>query len=164
MEGWINLDLPFFDIRSEKSWREFLGQKPFDAALLEHVLEHLTVADITQALQIAKGYMHAQSNIRIAVPDKNHPNPKYIDHVRPGGVGPGADDHKSFWSYDEFAALAQELNLEIAPLEYYNSSGELIMNEMGIELGEIRRTARKPRSGELQDYSSLIVDLKLKVN
>lgn len=162
MDGWINLDLPFFDVTQANSWHKMLGTARFDNALLEHVFEHLRPDEVATALKLFRPYMKPASNIRIAVPDKNHPNPEYIEHTRPGGSGPGADDHKSFWDIDSFGKLAEKCGFEIAPLEYYTTSGELVINEMNPENGKIQRSARNQLKSPIKNYSSLIIDLRLK--
>lgn len=158
--GWINLDLPAFDATNKESWTKLIGSASVQFALFDHVLEHLTENQIIAALSLLKERMEVGATVRIAVPDKNHPNPAYIEAVRPGGSGPGADDHKTFWDIDSFSKMATNLGFEVKPIEYYTANGELVMNEMDPNLGIITRTARKPRKGELSDYSSLILDLK----
>lgn len=162
MDGWINLDLPIFDVTKPESWKKMLGSAQFDNALLEHVFEHLRPDEVEAALRIFKLYMKPGSNIRIAVPDKNHPNPEYIEHTRPGGSGIGADDHKSFWNIDGFKEIAENCGFELIPLEYYASSGELVSNKMNPEKGVIQRSARNELNSPIKDYSSLIFDLRLK--
>jgi predicted SAM-dependent methyltransferase len=161
MDGWINLDLPIFDVTKEESWGKMLGTARFDNAILEHVFEHLRPDEVETALNIFKLYMKATSNIRIAVPDKNHPNPDYIEYTRPGGSGPGADDHKSFWSIEGFKEIAEKCGFDLLPLEYYSSSGELISNEMNLDRGRVQRSARNELNSPIKDYSSLIFDLRL---
>lgn len=159
--GWINLDLPYFDVTTAISWEKYLNSYKFHAILMEHVLEHLTENDIRTALSLAKKYMAPDGTIRIAVPDSYHPNPEYINHVKPNGIGPGADDHKTFWNIDTFTDLAKDLGFLVEAKEYYNHKGELVMNNLDEVLGPITRTARKPRKTGITDYSSLIVDLRL---
>ncbi|NEN23421.1 hypothetical protein G3O08_07900 [Cryomorpha ignava] len=158
-QGWTDLNLPFFDLTSDKLWVYFFQGSPINNILLEHVLEHLTVDDVRHSLKLAKTYLVKNGRIRIAVPDKNHPNPEYIEYVRPNGSGPGADDHKSFWNYSDFLNLAKELGYNYELFEYYKEDGELIMNELDEKNGIVTRTARNPSKGSIEDYSSLIVDL-----
>ncbi len=158
---WLNLNLPFFDLTRARLWSFFFKQATINNILMEHVLEHLTVQDVRLALSFAKTYLHKSGNIRIAVPDKNHPNPEYIEFVKPGGSGAGADDHRSFWNYSDFIKLAEDLDFKYDLREYYNEQGELVMSDMDTDDGEIVRTARKPQQGPLKDYSSLIIDLSI---
>lgn len=161
--GWINLDLPFFDLRNDKLWRSFFNGLQFDRIVMEHVLEHLTQQEVETALSLARKHMGPQSVIRIAVPDKNHPNPKYIEYVKPGGTGAGSHDHKSFWNLNDFEQLCVRLDLQVFPLEHYDSSGQLKMTELDEANGPIFRTARRANKNHpIEDYSSLIVDIRLK--
>lgn len=160
--GWINLDLPYFDLRSNKLWDYLFRKASIDNILLEHVLEHLTPEEVNQTLTLAKDYLKKTGVIRIAVPDKNHPNPDYIDHVKPNGTGAGSDDHKSFWNFDEFNTMCISLGLQCTPMEYYDESRKLTMGDLNETDGVITRTARKKRTDHLSDYSSLIIDIRLK--
>jgi len=44
-------------------------------------------------------FLRIGGTLRIAVPDGCHPDPNYIEHVRPGGTGAGADDHQFLYTY-----------------------------------------------------------------
>lgn len=159
-DGWVSLDLPFFNLTREDLWLYFFGETVIDNILMEHVLEHLSYKEVKLSLSLAWKYMHKDGIIRIAVPDRNHPNPRYIEYSKPGGSGLGADDHKSFWSYSDFEELATELNYDINFIEYYDEKGELHCHELRDELGIIRRSFRKIKDHEIEGYSSLIFDLK----
>lgn len=160
-DSWLNLDLPFFDLTREDLWEFFFSDAPINNILMEHVLEHLTDDEVKTSLELAKKYLHKNALIRIAVPDKNHPNPAYIEHVRPGGSGVGADDHKSFWNYSNFTALLDSLNFKYTLKEYYDENGNLNLGDLNPESGVIGRTAKIKREGPLEGYSSLIVDFWL---
>jgi len=47
--------------------------------------------------------------LRVAVPDGFHPNPGYIERVKPGGTGPGAGDHKILYTYRTLSAILSSL-------------------------------------------------------
>jgi predicted SAM-dependent methyltransferase len=160
-DNWLNLDLPFFDLTRADLWEYYFSDAPVNNILMEHVLEHLTVEDVKTSLTLAKKYLHKNGMVRIAVPDKNHPNPAYIEYVRPGGSGSGADDHKSFWNYFDFAALLQSLGFSYSLQEYYDEKGNLVLGELNHERGIIGRTARNKEDGQTDDYSSLIIDFWL---
>lgn len=159
-DEWLGLNLPFFDLTNAKLWAYFFKEAPINNILLEHVLEHLTPQDVEKSLSFARKYLRKDGVIRIAVPDKNHPDPEYIEYVRPGGSGAGADDHKSFWNYSDFIDLAKSLNYKYRLCEYYDEQGKLNMEVMDSENGTITRTARKEVKG-IDNYSSLIIDLSL---
>lgn len=156
-DGWISTDLPHFNILKEQDWSYFFGKHKIDNLLSEHVLEHLTESQVDTFLKLATSKLKPGGRIRIAVPDKNHPNPSYIEHVKPGGSGPGADDHKSFWSIDMYEQLAQKFNLQFAPIEYFDPEGNFTFSEFDNSQGIINRSGG--RSKNENEYSSLIVDL-----
>lgn len=158
--GWIDLNLPYFDLREERLWNYFFSARQIDNILMEHVLEHLTVEEVKLSLSLAKKHLTNTGRIRIAVPDKNHPNPKYIEHVRPNGIGPGAYDHKSFWNFSEFKAMCMSVQLDCVPIEYYDEEKVLFMKSgKDDSYGVIHRTAKNKHSVQFPDYSSLIVDI-----
>ncbi len=95
--GWIATDYPVFDIFKSWQWSFLLKGTKLDNILMEHVLEHFTKRQVGAFLRLAKKYLKPNGIIRIAVPDGFHPNPDYIEFVKPGGSGPGADDHKILW-------------------------------------------------------------------
>ena len=160
-DNWLDLNLPFFDLTRSDLWAYYFSDAPINNILTEHVLEHLTVEDVKTSLTFAKKYLHENGVIRIAVPDKNHPNPAYIEYVRPGGSGSGADDHKSFWNFSDFIDLAKDLGFAYALQEHYDEKGKLILGELNPERGIITRTAQNKTKSHIADYSSLIIDLWL---
>ena len=163
-EGWISLDLPFFDLLRAELFNLIFDENKIDNVLMEHVLEHLTNDQVKNALLNIKPFLKRENGrIRIAIPDRNHPNPSYIDYVKPNGCGPGSDDHKSFWNIEDFQDLSEELGFILYPIEYYDRFKKLHTNSINLDYGPIRRTAQKPNVNKaISDYSSLIIDLTLK--
>ena len=62
--------------------------------MAEHVWEHLSEADARAANRLCFRYLKPGGVLRLAVPDGLHPDPGYIDEVRPGGTGAGVDDQE----------------------------------------------------------------------
>ena len=126
---------------------------------------HKKVLDLTEeeveiTLQNAFHFMNSNGCFRIAVPDKNHPNPNYIEYVRPGGSGPGCDDHWSFWSFESISGLAKKIGFKSNLIEYYDGFGKLHSVPIDDEKGIIKRSVTKSSTNAtIPDYSSLIVDL-----
>jgi predicted SAM-dependent methyltransferase len=161
LENWVSTDYPFFDILKAKQWNFLFRSKSPQFLLAEHVLEHLTEKDVGIALSNAYKYLGPDGNFRIAVPDKNHPNTDYIEYVRPGGNGPGCDDHKSFWEIDSLSELAESIGYEVTPLECYNKEGVFYQSQQyDNKKGYIFRSRLNGVSNLISDYSSLIVDLR----
>ena len=157
-DGWLSTDYPFFDITNPKHWNYLFKKNKPDYLLAEHVFEHLTVEQAKMALTCAFSALNEKGNFRIAVPDKNHPDPDYIEHVRPGGSGPGCDDHKSFWEYKSFCEMASAIGYHCNTLEYFDEKGQLHSSELDENLGKINRSIHSYK-GSIKGYSSLIVDL-----
>jgi predicted SAM-dependent methyltransferase len=157
--GWIATDYPFFDITNPKDWRYFFNSKNPDNLLAEHVLEHLSEDQVAKVLKLAYQYLNPGGCFRIAVPDKNHPNPQYIEFVRPGGSGVGAHDHKSFWDYKSLSKVCQEYNFTPKLLEYYDKEGNFHRFELNKKNGIIKRTGVNNQQHPKGFHrSSLIID------
>jgi predicted SAM-dependent methyltransferase len=98
--------------------------------------------------------------VRIAVPDGNHPSPEYIENVRPGGIGSGAQDHKVLYTYATLNELFTSQGFVVNGLEYFDDSGDFITNQWKNEDGLIHRSFlndERNRDG-VNKYSSIIID------
>lgn len=159
-EGWLSTNIDTLDLRSEEDWKKQVGETRLDRVLAEHVWEHLTPADGITALKHIADHLKPGGIVRIAVPDGNHPDPDYIEHVRPGGKGAGADDHKILYTAAILAAAMREAGLVPTVLEYWDEEGEFHAIDWDPADGMIRRSLRfDPRNaGGRPVYTSLIVD------
>ena len=101
-DGWIATDIPALNILKQQHWALLFKTESIDRLLAEHVIEHLTPAQFGEFLRIARMFLAADGQIRFAVPDGHHPDGAYIERVRPGGTGEGADDHKVLYTCDLF--------------------------------------------------------------
>lgn len=158
--GWIATDTPAFDVREPEHWALLFPPESIDRMLAEHVFEHLTMAEFGGFLTSAKQYLSASGRVRIAVPDGNHPNQAYIESVRPGGSGEGADDHKALYTSALISALLREQGYQFALLEYFDEAGQFHQRTWSADDGFVGRSAdhdRRNRDGQL-NYTSLIVD------
>ena len=126
--------------------------------MAEHVLEHLTESDVEVALSYIYQYLRREACFRIAVPDAYHPNPRYIEYVRPGGEGCGAADHKSFWNYNTLSLLLKGKGFSVNLLEYFNEEGKFFGKDFDDSNGKIGRRKSKAHEDKIRDYSSLIID------
>lgn len=158
--GWISTDLPHFNITKGSDWTFFFKPKTIDNILAEHVLEHLTEEEVGVVLINSFNYLKEEGVFRIAVPDKNHPNQEYIEFVRPNGSGSGADDHKSFWDYSSLKRVAENIGYNVTLLEYANADRKIITSVFNNDNGTIVRSLSKGFESTIENYSSLIVDLR----
>jgi predicted SAM-dependent methyltransferase len=159
-EGWIPTEVSYLNLLDEKTWSEFFKESSVDAIIAEHVWEHLTLAQGELAAANCFKYLKKGGYLRCAVPDGLHPDPEYIEYVRPGGNGNGADDHKILYTYHTFKAIFEKAGFQVNLLEYFDESGTFQFNEWDVKKGKVRRSKRfDPRNagGELK-YTSLIVD------
>jgi len=160
LEGWISTDLPFLDITSKSQWRFLFGKNRIDNLLTEHVIEHLNEEDVTIALNNIFFYLKKNGVCRIAVPDSFHPNPKYIEYVRPGGNGAGAKDHKTFWDYQSLKHLGENIGFQVRLQEFYDEDGNFHLNKYPLDRGIVYRSQLNIKQKKIiPDYSSLIVDM-----
>ena len=140
--GWVQTDREVIDLLSEETWLVYFVPGSLDGILAEHVWEHLSANDATRAAEICFKFLKPGGYLRVAVPDGLNPNSSYIDQVRPGGTGPGADDHKVLYVYSTFRDLFIAAGFEVRLYEYYDDMGRFHFNDWGPLDGMIRRSMR----------------------
>lgn len=158
-ENWLATNIECLNILKVSSFESLLGEKQVDRFLAEHVFEHIRYDDAIVGLKNCNRFMKPGGTIRIAVPDGFHPNPDYIDMVKPGGYGWGSDDHKLLYTYKSLSRLLEEAGFKVRLLEYYDEAGEFHYNDWKSEDGHVMRSMRyDKRFHEPLGYSSLIID------
>jgi len=158
--GWTLTDIDTLNILKELDWGIYFKKSSIDAMLAEHVWEHMTASDGLQAARLCFKFLKKDGYLRIGVPDGFHPDPAYIECVKPSGTGNGAQDHKVLYTYKTLGALLQEAGFELHFLEYFDETGKFHQSDWNPEMGSVLRSARfDPRNydGQLK-YTSLIVD------
>ncbi|CAG7581523.1 MAG: putative methyltransferase [uncultured marine phage] len=159
--GWVTTDINRLDISKEEDWKSLLGEDLKASNLFsEHVWEHIPRDVIQSSTDLCYKYLMDDGRIRIAVPDGNHPDQNYIDHVKPNGIGPGSDDHKILYTYDILKKELESSGFKVVLVEYWDENKEFHRQEWNSEDGHVRRSAdHDPRNqdGSLT-YTSLIVD------
>lgn len=161
---WIPSEVHFLDLLDEKTWNQFFKKDEITYLLAEHVWEHLTEEEGKIAAKNCYKYLKKGGNLRVAIPDGYHPNSDYIDYVKPGGHGPGADDHKVLYTYKTFSKIFEEAGFVVKPLEYFNEKKEFQFNDWEIEKGYIHRSIKNDKrniNGE-PNYTSIIIDAQKK--
>src|SRR5688572_15966016 len=93
-DGWLYTDIASLDITKAEEWKRYLKFLKLDNIVSEHVWEHLPEKETAEATRNCYTFLKRGGNLRIAVPDGFHPEKDYIDWVKVGGLGPGADDHQ----------------------------------------------------------------------
>ncbi len=159
-KNWLSTDIDTLDITKSGDWRKLLLFRRLDNIMAEHVWEHLTEGHTKQANMNCFKYLKSGGVMRLAVPDGYHPDPDYIDWVRPGGGGPGAEDHKILYNYKIMQDRLKAVGFEVSLLEYWDENGHFHFKDWTDEGGHIMRSRRYDKrnaNGDLK-YTSLIVD------
>ena len=158
--GWFETDIFILDVTNENQFRHFFSMHKINKVMAEHVLEHLTTQQIETMLVHLYKYSAPDLNIRIAVPDGFHADPAYINMVKPGGTGNGADDHKHLFTYQSLSALFERNKFKPHLLEYWDEQGNFHSHYKNDDKGTIRRSMlNDPRNaGGKPVYTSLIID------
>jgi predicted SAM-dependent methyltransferase len=158
--GWIPTDVDVLDILDERHWRRLFRENSIDAILAEHVWEHLTADRGLVAARNCLRFLRPGGYLRVAVPDGFHPDPQYLEWVRPGGSGAGAHDHKLLYTHESFGRLFESAGFEVKLLEYFDSAGQFHAADWDAALGKIDRSKRfddRNKDGQLI-YTSVILD------
>ena len=158
--GWFSAVYPQFDLLDRSTIRKFSRGRPVAAYMAEHVLEHLIIKEGLLALKNIYDSLSEGGRVRIAVPDGLHPDKDYIEEVKVGGTGPGADDHKVLYTYKSLSELLEGAGFSVGLLEYWDENGEFHCKDYNIHDGLIWRSLKyNPLNQDgLPNYTSLIVD------
>jgi predicted SAM-dependent methyltransferase len=160
-KGWIDTDIEYLNLLVSQHWETYFQKNSIDAILAEHVWEHLNLDNGLTAAKRCFEYLKPGGYLRVAVPDGFCPDKKYIDDVKPGGTGAGADDHKVLYNHKTFVELFAKAGFRAELLEYYDMDGKFHCVNWNPENGKIWRSKRfddRNKDGTL-NYTSLILDL-----
>jgi predicted SAM-dependent methyltransferase len=160
-DGWKSTDFPEIDITSETQCGKYWKKGSKLAFFAEHVWEHLEEDDALKGARNCFNFLQNGGRVRIAVPDGNHPDPSYIEYVKPGGNGAGADDHKCLFTIEVLSQVFENAGLRINPLEYWDKKGNFQKKEWNAEWGKVRRSVNNDERNTLEKpyrYTSLIID------
>ena len=158
---WLGSDIGFFDATRPESWAALLGEAgEGDRLLAEHVFEHIPPDLVPAVLQNAFRYLKPGGTIRIAVPDGHNPDPDYIRHVEPGGIGPGADDHKQLFTIESLSEALAAAGFRVEPGEWFDASGQFHETAWDEACGHVHRCRRHgtPDKSFPSSHLSLLVD------
>jgi len=162
--GWIPTDIEYLNLLRPDDWARYFAPASVAAILAEHVWEHLTPADGLTAAQVCHRYLQPGGYLRVAVPDGFHPDPAYIESVKIGGTGAGADDHKVLYTHETLSRLLIEAGFAIELLEYFDRDGVFHATDWNPADGMVHRSRRfdeRNRDGQLH-YTSLLLDARKK--
>jgi len=159
-KGWIKTDIEILNIAKYENWHRLFGKLRLKNIMAEHVWEHLTEEDTSATNLNCFTFLAPGGVLRIAVPDGYHPDKEYIDWVKVGGNGFGADDHKILYNYSIMKTKLEKVGFKVELLEYWDENGAFHYTDWSPDGGFIRRSKNndeRNQFGELK-YTSLIVD------
>ncbi len=158
---WFSTDINTLDVTKEEDYQKYFKSKKIKKILAEHVLEHLTTDEIMKMNRNIYKYSDDDVNIRIAVPDGFHSDSNYINTVKPGGSGEGAEDHKHLFDYRSLSQIFEETGFEPILIEYWDENGEFHSN-YDDDNGFVKRSFKndKRNADGKPHYTSLIIDFK----
>ncbi len=161
---WLYSDIGLLDVTKKSDWLFCLW--PFKASniMAEHVWEHLEPHKAEKGLRNCYNNLKYGGNFRIAVPDGFFPDAECIEKVRPGGSGPGAEDHKELYNFESLCNILQKNGFSCTLLEYWNRNGEFIFHSWNENSGKIKRSRFNDKRNDNHriNYTSLIIDGKNK--
>lgn len=139
LKGWLNLELPDFDICEPLIW----DNDSVDAFFLEHVIEHVSGPDAYFFFAEAHRALKKGGILRLAFPDviriSKNSTPEYINFLKRKGWSDGSPEsaiknivvnhgHKSVWSVDVLTVLLKSVRFEVTPVKLGKSSNPLLRN------------------------------------
>jgi predicted SAM-dependent methyltransferase len=158
--GWLATDIAELNLLLPEKWRRVCEPSSLDAIVAEHVWEHLTAEEGVVAAKTCFEYLKPGGHVRVAVPDGLHPDPSYVESVRPLGTGPGADDHRVLYNHRTLRQTFEAAGFVVRLQEYFDEQGRFHSQDWDPADGHIRRSRRfDPRNAEGKlNYTSIILD------
>lgn len=159
-KSWIPTDIESLNITLAEDWARNLLLFKADNIMAEHVWEHLWEHEIKLTNANCYQFLKKGGKLRLAVPDGFFPDKEYIEYVRPGGTGSGADDHKILFNYNSLTKSLEKAGFVVKLLEWWDEQGNFHFTDWDIKDGYIMRSKRfdKRNQGGILTYTSLIVD------
>lgn len=159
-EGWRSTERNELNIIQEEDFKRILRDKLADRFLAEHVWEHLCNDSLKTANALAFKYLKPGGCLRIAVPDGLHPDPAYLEWVKPNGTGKSARDHQQLFTHTTLTACLESAGFVVNKLEHWDEEGHFHVKSWSSDEGHVKRSALHDRRNRLQplSYTSLIVD------
>jgi predicted SAM-dependent methyltransferase len=168
--GWIPTQCDYLNLLIPGHWSRVFQPNSVDAMLAEHVWEHITEDEGRRAAQTCYGYLKPGGYLRVAVPDGFHPDPRYIDEVKPGAVAVtagNAENHSALYTYRSLSRVFEDAGFRVVLCEYFDEQGQFHSADWDRSAGTIWRSRRfdpvpgRPFPSDLHQslsYSSLMLD------
>ncbi len=159
-DSWIPTDVHSLNLLRPNTWKLYFDENSIAAILAEHVWEHLAPEEGFIAAKTCYRYLKKGGYVRVAVPDGYHTSQEYLNYVRPGGTGAGADDHKILYNYKTLNKVFEDAGFTVKMLEYFDENGKFHFYDWDTAAGMVHRSKRydeRNANHELR-YTSLIID------
>lgn len=158
--GWIPTEIDFLDITKESDWEKLFLNSSIDRILAEDVWEHLAEEEGIVAARNCYKYLKSGGRIRIAVPDGLHPSSEYIEYVKPGGVGSGAEDHRVLYTFKSLQQLFEAVGFKVRLLEFWDENREFHHYKWDLNEGFVLRSKDFDERNKIKElsYTSIILD------
>jgi predicted SAM-dependent methyltransferase len=161
--GWAATEIEQLNLLKPADWRRLFKRRgSISAILAEHVWEHLSEQEGREAARQCYQYLKPGGFLRVAVPDGFHPDPAYIEYVKPGGHGAGADDNKILYNWCSLKRVFEDAGFEVELLEYFDATGRFHYVNWDPADGKIIRSSRfdERNFDRPLAYTSLILDAR----
>lgn len=160
--GFISTEQSSMDITRLDHFRPYAAKGPIRVILMEHVLEHLTYDQGLLAVHNCRESLQDGGAVLVAVPDGMHRSREYLEWVKPGGTGPGSEDHKILYDYQSLSLLLIRAGFsEVTLFEWWDDQGVFHYRPYDEEkFGRIDRSYRHDHRNKPENpyaYTSLIV-------
>lgn len=157
---WISTNYPILNLNEAQTFNALFGKLRVKAFLAEHVWEHLSDVDCIEASRNCFNFLESGGYLRIAVPDGLHSSVDYVNNVKLGGFGYGADDHKVLYNYKTLSKVLLDSGFEVKLLEWFDESGQFNFVDWLPSDGLIERSTRFDERNKTNPtaYTSLIID------
>lgn len=156
-KGFVSSDVDWLDITNWWHWMRSFKKETISVVVAEHVLEHLSHEQILRSCKLIYKYLEKGGTFRLAIPDKNRKDKKYVVEVRPP-----KDGHVSYMNFNEIGEMLKSVGFRVVPLEYYDNEGKFHYKKWDPKKGIIRRSVRADKQKDFWNgkhyYTSLIVD------
>ena len=150
LPGWVNLDMPYFDITHTLPWKD----ESVDALFLEHVIEHVSPERAYCFFEDAMRVLKPGGVLRLAFPDvvriAREATPEYILFLQQAGWGDGSigsalrsiicnHGHQAVWSLETIVPVLESVGFLVeccvpGASSYFHLQG---LESHGQQLGDV---------------------------
>lgn len=116
LPGWVSTDKDTLDITSPVDWAKVERQHEITNILCEHVLEHLPIDQVKNALSLMYSSLDYGGVLRVAVPDWNNPDAEYQRIIN-------IPEHVTKFTEVVLRELLEEAGFKVEIYEWFGDNG-----------------------------------------